>query len=37
MMQPEQRLSALRNPQGITTFLPPDQRQAMIKDASMRR
>lgn len=34
MMQPEQRLSALRNPQGITTFLPPDQRQAMIKDAS---
>lgn len=34
MMQPEQRLSALRNPQGITTFLPPDQRQAMIKDAA---
>ena len=34
MMQAEQRLSALRNPQGITTFLPPDQRQAMIKDAS---
>lgn len=34
MMQPEQRLSALQNPQGIVTFLPPDQRQAMIKDAS---
>ncbi|WP_142514159.1 transglycosylase SLT domain-containing protein [Klebsiella huaxiensis] len=33
MMQPEQRLSALRNPQGITTFLPPDQRQEMEKDA----
>lgn len=34
MMQPEQRLSALRNPQGITTFLPPDQRQEMMKDAA---
>lgn len=33
MMQPEQRLSALRNPQGITTFLPPDQRQELEKDA----
>lgn len=34
MMQPEQRLSALQNPTGIVSFLPPDQRQAMIKDAS---
>lgn len=34
MMQPEQRLSALQNPTGIASFLPPDQRQAMIKDAS---
>lgn len=34
MMQPEQRLSALQNPTGIVTFLPPDQRQAMIKDAA---
>ncbi len=34
MMQPEQRLSALQNPTDIVSFLPPDQRQAMIKDAS---
>ncbi|EPY1562554.1 transglycosylase SLT domain-containing protein [Klebsiella michiganensis] len=34
MMQPEQRLSALQNPTGIVSFLPPDQRQAMMKDAS---
>ncbi|HFE8995048.1 TPA: transglycosylase SLT domain-containing protein [Raoultella ornithinolytica] len=34
MMQPEQRLSALQNPNGISSFLSPDQRQAMIKDAS---
>jgi soluble lytic murein transglycosylase-like protein len=34
MMQPEQRLDALQNPTGIVTFLPPDQRQAMIKEAS---
>lgn len=34
MMQPEQRLSALQNPTGIVSFLPPDQRQEMIKDAS---
>ncbi|HFZ0955039.1 TPA: transglycosylase SLT domain-containing protein [Klebsiella oxytoca] len=33
MMQPEQRLSALQNPTGIVSFLPPDQRQEMEKDA----
>jgi len=33
MMQPEQRLSALQNPTGIASFLPPDQRQALEKDA----
>lgn len=34
MMQPEQRIAALQNPTGIVSFLPPDQRQAMIKEAS---
>lgn len=34
MMQSEQRIAALQNPTGIVSFLPPDQRQAMIKEAS---
>lgn len=34
MMQPDQRIAALQNPSGIVSFLPPDQRQTMVKEAS---